>query len=267
MINIITAIAILLSQSCKKDGNDNEFKNDNKAKLSIEFDNIVGGQNLQLNTGSYTNTSGETFSVSLLQYFISNISVKKADGTVYTVPQDSSYFLIKESDVATRFAKVNVPEGEYTSISFVLGVDSLRNTMDISKRTGVLDPSGDMENGMYWGWNSGYIFLKMEGISPQAPLDPTGLNKFRYHIGGFGGYSAPTINNIKTITIDLTAGGIAKVRAGRESNVHLMVDIAKIFNGSNTVSIAANSTVMFSAFSVNVANNFASMFRHDHTEN
>ncbi len=264
----ITALIILMSlQSCKKDGNDGESNSRAKATLSIEFDNIVGGQNLQLNTGTYINITGESYSVSLLQYFISNISVKKADGTIYTVPQDSSYFLIKESDPTTRFAKVQVPEGEYTSITFVLGVDSLRSIMDISKRTGALEPSGGMESGMYWGWNSGYIFFKMEGISPQAPVDPTGQNKFRYHIGGFGGYSAPTINNIRTITIDLSAGGVAKVRTGRQSNVHLMVDVAKVFNGSTPVSIAANSTVMFSAYSVHIANNFNGMFRHDHTEN
>ena len=266
IIGIITVAVILSAQACKKEVA-GASDNTTKATLSIEFDNIVGGQNLQLNTGSYTNNSGETYSVSLLQYFISNISVKKADGAVYTVLQDSSYFLIKESDPATRFAKVKVPEGEYSSLTFTVGIDSLRSTMDVNKLTGVLDPSGGMEDGMYWGWNSGYIFLKMEGNSTVAPIDPSGQNKFRYHIGGFGGYSAPTINNIKTITIDLNAGGIAKVRTGRESNVHLMVDIAKIFNGTNTLSIAANSTVMFSAYSVNIADNFTGLFRHDHTEN
>ena len=65
--------------------------------------------------------------------------------------------------------------------------------MDVSQRTGVLDPSGAGAD-MYWTWNSGYIFFKMEGTSPAA----TGMgNSFMYHIGGFGGYSAPTINNIK----------------------------------------------------------------------
>lgn len=266
MFGIGTIALFALLTACKKD-TDTGFNQNNMATLSIEFDNIVGGQNLQLNTGTYYTASGDTFSVSLLQYFISNIKVKKTDGTEYTVPQDSSYFLIKEADVNTRYAKVKVPEGEYASVSFVLGVDSLRSTMDISKRQGVLDPSGGMEDGMYWGWNSGYIYFKMEGISPQAPVDPSGQKKFRYHIGGFGGYSAPTINNIKTITIDLGAGGTAKVRSGRTSNVHLMVDISKMFTGTTDISIATNPTVMFSAFSVNIANNFSGMFRHDHTEN
>lgn len=267
--NIIIATVILCAffTACKKTNgpNDSETK---LAPLSIEFDNIVSGQNLILgNEMNYRNSSGENFSISLIQYYISNIKVKRTDGTEYTVPQDSSYFLIKENDPSARAAEVNVPEGEYSSLTFTLGVDSLRSTMDIEKRKGVLEPSGEMENSMYWGWNSGYIFFKMEGLSDKAPEDPGGQHKFRYHIGGFGGYSAPTINNIKTVTLDLSAGGIVKVRAGRESNVHLMVDLSKVFDGISTIKIEENPTVMFSAFSVNIANNLPAMFRHDHTEN
>lgn len=266
-ISILTLLSAIVFISCKKEPAQPDYDTNKLAPLSVEFDNIVGGQKLVLNTTNYTNASGEVFNIQFLQYYISNISVTKANGTVYTVPQDSSYFLIKESDRNTRFAKVNVPEGDYTQLTFTLGIDSLRSTMDISKRTGVLDPSGEHDEGMYWGWNSGYIFFKMEGSSPQAPVDPSGTNKFRYHIGGFGGYSAPTINNIKTISIDLTKRGIAQVRSSRKANIHLMVDIAKVFDGSTSVSIAKNAQVMFSEFSTTIANNYASMFAHDHTEN
>jgi hypothetical protein len=257
-IKILTIILLIFS-ACKKDS---IATDSSKATLSIQFDNIAGDKNLQLNTGNYSNEAGEQFNVSLLQYFISNIKVKTTTGVEYIVPQDSSYFLISENNL--QFVKIKVPQGDYASISFVLGIDSLRSTMDIDKRTGVLDPSGGHDDGMYWGWNSGYIFFRLEGISPVAPPDPTGQRKFRYHIGGFGGYSAPTINNIRTISIDLTAGGIAKVRAGREPNIHLMVDVLKVFKGA---SIAANPTVMFSEFSGKIANNFLGMFHHDHTEN
>lgn len=238
-----------------------------KAALSLEFDNIVGGYNLQLHTGVYKNAAGEDFTIDLLQYYISNVKLTKADGSEYVVPQDSSYFLLKEGSDAERFANMNVPEGDYTAVSFLVGVDSLRSTMGIDKRTGVLDPAGGMEDGMYWGWNPGYIFVKMEGTSPSAPIDPTGQHKYRYHIGGFGGYDVKNINNIKTISIDLTAGGVAKVRTGRKANIHLMVDIDKIFSGQTNVSLATHPSVMFSDFSVQVANNYQHMFRHDHTEN
>jgi hypothetical protein len=260
-------LILFLLASCKKEVVEPIYQENNLAPLSVEFDNIVAGQNLVLNTANYINAAGETYNIQLLQYFISNIKVRKADGTTYTVHQDSSYFLIKEADQGTRFAKVKVPEGDYTSLTFTVGVDSLRSTMDISKRTGVLDPSGGMDDGMYWGWNSGYIFFKMEGTSPQAPVDPTGVRKYRYHIGGFGGYSAPTINNIKTITLDLAARGVAQVRKNRSANIHLFVDISKVLNGGTNVSIATNTQVMFGDYSAKIANNYQHMFTHDHTEN
>jgi hypothetical protein len=266
MIKIVLYAAMSFGLfACKKE----KAPQDNGAltEMTIEFDNIMGGQNLFLNTVTYTNAAGEPFTVSLAQYYISNIKLRKADGTEYIVPQDSSYFLIKEKDPLTRFARFKVPVGNYHQLSFVVGVDSLRSTMDITKRSGVLDPSGGMDDGMYWGWNSGYIFLKVEGTSPMAPVDPSGQRKYRFHIGGFGGYSAPTINNIKTITTDLTVSGVAQARQGRTANIHYLVDLMKVFNGSTNISIAANPSVMFSNYSVNVANNYTGMFYHDHTEN
>lgn len=259
-IVIISSIFLFLA-SCKKESN-NPYNANTKGDLTVEFDNIAGSSNLQLGTGVYTNASGEQLSVTKLKYYVSNFALTKTDGTVYTVPQDSCYFLIDESDETTHEPLLHVPEGEYKTLSFVLGVDSLRNTKDISLRTGVLDPTatgGDM----YWGWNSGYIFFKMEGTSPAAGMG----GGFMYHIGGFGGMSSRTINNIKNITLDLTERGTPKVKAGKETNIHLMVDVLKMFSGTNTVKIAENSMVMFSEYSTVIAANLANMFRHDHTEN
>jgi len=257
---LVAVIAILGFSSCKKD-NDSPYNGNVKAELSVEFDNIAGSSDLQLNTGTYTNSSGEAFSVTKLKYYVSNFILTKTDGTVYIVPQDSSYFLIDESDEETHEPELQVPEGEYKTLQFTLGVDSLRNTMDISERTGVLDPTG-IGGDMYWGWNSGYIFFKMEGGSGASST-----GGYMYHIGGFGGYSSATINNIKTITLDLTQRGMPQVKTGREANIHLMVDVTKMFSGVNTVSIAAHSMVMFDDYSASIADNFPGMFRHDHTEN
>jgi hypothetical protein len=272
----VLCVAMLLSACSKKQDVAPDFNESNLAQLSVEFDNIVGDRTLTLNNSAnfYTNAAGEKFSISSLQYFISNIEVTTTAGKVYVVNQDSSYFLISGADKATRFAKIKVPEGDYSKLKFTLGVDSLRSTMALEKRTGVLDPAyggGHDLSGMYWGWNSGYIFFKFEGnadvISNDVNGDPTGKHQFKYHIGGFGGYSAPTLNNIKTVTMDLNPGGIAKVRTGRQSNIHVLVDLMKAFNGTNNFSIAAHPTVMFSDFSTKVAANLTEMFKHDHTEN
>lgn len=260
-ILLVAAIAIIGFASCKKD-NDSPYNSNVKAELSVEFDNIAGSSDLQLNTGSYTNSSGESFTVTKLKYYVSNFILTKTDGAVYIVPQDSCYFLIDESDEETHEPELHVPEGEYKTLQFTLGVDSLRNTMDISERTGVLDPTGAGAD-MYWGWNSGYIFFKMEGNSAASSMG----GEYMYHIGGFGGYSSATINNIKTITLDLTQRGVPQVKTGREANIHLMIDVTKMFSGVNTISIAANPMVMFDSYSTSIADNFQGMFRHDHTEN
>lgn len=236
------------------------------AGLLVKIDNVAGDQDLKLETGLYTNAAGEQFSVSELQYFISNIELRKKGGGYYALPQDSSYFLIQENKPSTQVLNLKVPAGEYDHIRFILGVDSVRNTMDISRRTGVLDPGSSMDNGMYWGWNSGYIFFKMEGNSEAAPADPIGRHKFRYHIGGFGGYDAPTLNNIKTVELDLTRGEVI-ARSGKESVLELKADILKVFNGETNVSISQNPNVMFSRYSAKIAANYSHMFSHHRTQN
>src|SRR5690349_14249344 len=98
---IVGGCVLCLSlMACSKDNT--PVNGDEMVPLSIEFDNIVGGQDLVLNTAMYTNNAGETFSVTQLQYFVSNISLRKTDGTIFTVNQDSSYFLIKENDPSTH---------------------------------------------------------------------------------------------------------------------------------------------------------------------
>ncbi|MFC7522388.1 MbnP family protein [Parapedobacter sp. GCM10030251] len=265
-------IAALIAAACGKDSPLPDAGK--KGAFSIEFDNIVGEETLSFHPREYANAKGEKFSIKLLQYFVSNIKLYKADGSEYAVPQEDSYFLVNGGDRATRFTQVEAPEGDYTKVSFILGVDAERSKMPVEARKGVLSFNPDQGHeggGMYWGWNSGYIFFKFEGhcnlVSDDQQGDPTGNKQFKYHIGGFGGYSAPTINNIKVITVDLAPGGMAKVRAGLRSNVHLLVDVMQVFNGPHTFSIPEHPNVMFSEYSVHIANNFPSMFSHDHTEN
>ena len=270
--NILTVMtlfsATLFTFSCDKE-DEGEFSPNDKGSIILEFDNVVGSQNLQLNgPQTYTNANGDQFNVTLLNYYISNVKLKKGDGTVYTVPQDSSYFLVKESVAASREIKLkNIPAGDYTEVTFTVGVDSARNTMDLAKRTGILDPAANSgEDNMYWSWNSGYIFFKMEGLSPQATADAAGNKKFRYHIGGFGGMNSKTINNVKTI--NRTFGGEkATVRSSITPQLHIVVDILKAFEGSSKVSIGSNTTVMFAPYSVNIANNYVEMFQVHHVHN
>ncbi|RYF66253.1 MAG: hypothetical protein EOO39_23370 [Cytophagaceae bacterium] len=256
-VSLLFAVSVLMA--CQKKEVDTLV-----GSMQLTFDNRVGNSDLVLGTGTYQNKSGETFTVTRFDYFISNIRLLRADGSAYTVPQDNSYFLIREADsTSQKITLNNVPAGEYTQLEYMVGVDSLRNTADVGKRTGVLDPAGSHTSGMYWDWNTGYIHLKMEGTSPQAPLDATGSRNFRYHIGLFGGYQTPTLNNLRTVRVALSNAGKG-VQIGNSlsetSLVTVNVDAGKLFDGPTPIRIATYPDVMVSPISATIANNYATMF-------
>jgi hypothetical protein len=254
--------------ACKKD----ETTPTNTAQMGslvVKFDNRVGIEELILNTNNYKNALGDSFKLSMFKYYVSNVVFTKDDGSKITIPTDNSYFLIDEADALSQSVKFdNMPLGTYTGVNFVIGVDSARSTADLSKRTGVLDPAKGAE-GMYWLWNSGYIFLKLEGTSPSV-LGAQGQSNgnFMFHIGGFGGYNAKTINNLKSVNIDFE-GDKLQVKTGqsRPSSAHLLVDILKIMRGSTTVNLKETPVVMFNEFSTKIAANYANMFSYSHVEN
>ncbi len=254
MKRLLFAIAVILYCNTKEDAAAQSKRG--YGIINLQFKNVAGTQDLQLDSGVYTNAAGEQFTVTELQYFISNIILTAANNKQYIIPQNSSYFLINASDSVSQICTLHVPAEEYKSISFMIGVDSLRNTMNIDKRTGVLDPTS---SDMYWQWNSGYICLKMEGISSAAPADPLGLHKYRYHIGGFGGYKSSALNNTKTVTLNLSKS--INVSANKNSNLPLLADVLKLFSGSADISIAKYPAVIFNPYSAVIANNYSRMFQ------
>lgn len=226
--------------------------------LAIKFDNFVGNDAVALKNKTYKNAAGEDFNITLLQYYVSNIQLVRKDGSVYTVPQDDSYFLIRESRPETKNITLNnIPQGKYIGLKFVIGIDSARSASEIAYRKGCLDVAADAQD-MYWAWNSGYIFVKMEGSSPQSTLKE---NIYMYHIGLFGGIGdKKTLNNIKVA--DLSFGSeTLKVKAGKTiPQVKVKTDASKILNGATTVSIAQNPSVMGGPYSAKIADNYQSMF-------
>jgi hypothetical protein len=242
---------------------ENEVVSGETGTLKIKFDNRIRDEDFELAT-TYTNSSNESFTVNKLNYYVSNFILKTTAGEEFIVPQDSCYFLVMEDVVNSQEVVLNnIPAGDYNEIIFTIGVDSLRSTMDVSRRTGVLDPAQG-HDGMYWSWNSGYIFFKMEGTSPAAPNEQD--NKFYYHIGGFGGFNAPGLNNIRKTKISL-GNAYALVRSNKLPEVHLHVDVLQFFKNPENISIAEHSLVMFAEYSKIISENYVNMFRYDHVHN
>lgn len=257
--------AVLFTPACNHDHDEEDLTG--FGEVEIEFDNQAGSSALVLGN-EYTTAAGEKIRLTTFNYFVSNFSLIKSDGTEYIVPKDECYFLVKHDDPASREIKLkNVPAGDYKELRFTVGVDSAKSVSPIAERTGALDPAG-AANGHYWSWNSGYIFMKMEGTSPAAPVEPsTGERIFQYHVGLFGGYNSKTLNNLKKMNLVAPAEA-AKVRQDHEApHFHLFVDALQVFTSPNNVKIADKPYSHGDAFSATLSANYADMFVIDHIHN
>lgn len=174
---LLIGIAVIFT-CCKKDKKDPDPvtpPSATTASAKVSFKGTVDGANLVYGT-KYKTLYGDTFTVNLFKYYITNVVLVKDDGSKYYEP--ASYHLIDHGSAgAVEFTLNNIPFGTYKSINYMIGVDSLHNVSGV--QDGDLSPS----KGMYWAW-TGYVNLKFEGNSNQAgSIDKT----LTFHIGGYSG--------------------------------------------------------------------------------
>jgi hypothetical protein len=255
---LILFFILLFSYSCSEPEVDG-----GPGTLTLHFDNVISDANLQLNTANtpYINSKSEPYKITNLRYYVSNINVKNEDGSVYQdgmKPDGSAgYYLVDESDAASQDVILeNVPRGNYSEVTFTIGVDA--NQVIQGAQTGALDPI----HGLFWSWNSGYIFMQVEGESPVST--ETG-HVFQYHVGGYKEVAGSTqANNIKTITLSFN-GDVAPVEHGHEPEVHLIYDVNKFFNGpGSVVTFTTNSNRHSPKSCVDIAGNISGAFTVDH---
>jgi len=238
VVLLLTSVALL--GSCKKTPDGPPAV----GTVSFAIENMAGTKAVALDGTAYTTAGGETFTVSTLRYYISNIKLLKNDGSSYAAP--SSYFLIDVAKPSSaNFTLGNVPVGDYTGASFVIGVDSTATKADPLQLTDALNPA----NNMYWVWSTGHIFMKLEGT-----VTSTTPNKaLTCHVGG---YRAP-YSAIVTATPPFN-GTTLQVRADHAPQLRYSADILKLFDGPTKFTlINFPTTMMPSAASVQVANNYA----------
>lgn len=247
-------LALIVFTGCKKDEELTETPTAPVAtygSVELEFENMFAGAPFALGT-TYTNANGEEVNFSTAKYYISNIQLTKTDGTQWIQPE--SYYLVDLSSPSTAMLHLHdVPTGDYTDLTFTVGVDSTRNVS--GAQTGALSIS----NNMFWSWNSGYIYIKLEGTSPASST-----GNFAYHIGGFSYLN----NSINAGTYSF-APAMLMVRQDASPVVHMAVDIDKVFFGdAATIEVSQMSNVtMPNANAVKISDNFFSGIEFEHVHN
>ncbi|MFA7274590.1 MAG: MbnP family protein [Crocinitomicaceae bacterium] len=263
------AASTLLLNSCKKEGCTDSSANNysekakkddgtctydvveetGKVTLMLEHTWATSGINFELGTEYIHPTTNDALTFTTLKYYISNLKLKKDDGTWWTQP--NSYFLVNlETPASTMIDVTGIPSGNYTEVSYVLGVDSTRNV------SGAQDGALSTTNAMFWSWNSGYIMVKAEGTSPQSST-----GSFAYHLGGFSG-----TNNIVTSRSDSFGTEKLIVSTTSAGMIHFSVDPSALFN--NFGSVSTNSNVqMPGMMAKTLATGYYSGFAFEHIHN
>jgi hypothetical protein len=241
----IVAALPLLFAACKKDKDPDPDPPTpppaaTTGPVKVAMDMTFGMQMLPFELGTvYTHPlTGDELNFSQFRFYLSNVRLQKSDGTWWTEPE--SYRIIDGASTEGRtFTIADVPAGNYTAMQYTLGVDSTRNVS--GAQTGALAPA----NGMFWSWNTGYIMIKAEGMSPQSS---TGA--FSFHLGGFSGP-----NNIVTQKQTDFAGGTLTVGSGTPV-VKLRANTARLWHNTGTSVADVNTTHMPGQNAVSMASGF-----------
>ena len=212
--------------------------------LQLSFTHVMGQQPLVRKEVTYTNASGEAFTVSRFRYFLSNFSLEAANGSVVTLPP--AYFLVDDAiDSSKNIRLDSIPAGEYKSIRFLIGVDSIRNVSGV--QTGALA----VESGMFWTWNSGYIMAQIEGHSTAVN---TPMQEFLFHCGGYKSKDGV----LKYVTLPLPQP--LTVSADKQPRINVTADVEKWFL-PDTVSFKKITVIMAPGVKARqVAGNYQHMF-------
>lgn len=245
-----SAFLLITLFSCKKEKITPQTNTTNT--LELHFETLWGPNDdvFTLDTDLIHPTTGDTVHFVTLKYYVSNIKLVRPDGSKWS--QNESYYLVDLSDNPDGMISIpNVPMGEYTGIEYTLGVDSLRNVS--GAQTGALSTT----NGMFWSWNSGYIFTKIEGTSPQAAG-----GSFSYHLGGFSG-----MNSIVTPKVVSFGATNLQVNSSNTPKIHFAARPETTWNSIGSLTSAPTVVHMPGANAVTIANDFFGSFVFKHVHN
>jgi hypothetical protein len=190
-VMIIAAITLLTLAGCKKESTvEPPATPDTRKEIELRFFPKFGTTPLQLNE-KYLNAAGDSVWFTTLKFYLSETALIDTLGAAIPLEGEShlhkgqhgttpNIWMVDFSDaefVANGYFSVHVKgnPGKYRGIKFSVGVPYDLNHRDVSTQDPPLGPN----SGMYWAWNPGYIFHKMEG-----KVDSAGTPRdFLYHLG------------------------------------------------------------------------------------
>lgn len=205
----ITSLIIMTFSSCEKP---------NQTDLTINFTQTVDAEELTTNSMIYSNSAGENYDVRTLKYLISDITLHAENGNEIIL--SDIHFIDISEESTFSFTVEDFPNNNYTSISYKMGLDTIKNTNN-------LHINEIYHSAMAWPETNGggYHYMKLEGAYNN---DSTFYNT---HTGGTmgGDYSFNNVDNI-SLTIDDDLGDVS---------ININMEINNWYNSPNQIDFSS----------------------------
>jgi len=217
---IISIIILCFVFGCKKEKpeDDNTSTGSSNASVLLSFKGKIDNRDFMLNE-TYKHIKGWDYRLELVKFYISEIVFTKNDGgclALDTVAFIDFYENHLDSNTTGALLTIEIPEGNYKGLNFLIGVDSAHNHSDPSTYNS--DHPLSNYKGTHWDWNSGYRFVMIEGkMDTTTNSCGTLSHGFSYHIG------FDTLARQKSFNTNFS------LRAGAKHNINILVDLDKLF--------------------------------------
>ncbi len=176
----LTITTLAMVSGCDDDDTGPVGTSPTSGSVTLNFDHMVDNDPLALNQQIYTNAAGQSYSVTKLQYVISDVRLHRKNGSF--VGMEGIHYR-DAADANTRSLTMSgVTNGTYDMVSFVFGLDQNKNVRDAYAG---IPEYNDFHTNLQWpcpmGPEMGYHYLKMEGLfgpTSDGYLTHTGARKF-----------------------------------------------------------------------------------------
>ncbi len=171
MKKLLLFVFIISLAACSKDDDPTPAPTAEK-KLTLDLSIVSGSSALQFDTIMYSNAAGNVYSVSRLQFYISNVQLINADSSLVNI---SEYNYVDARVSSTLSITHTLPtSGHFIGMKLQLGLDTAHNKSNflpaIAENINMVWP--DMMGG-------GYHFMKFEGTY----VDGMNTPGFAMHLG------------------------------------------------------------------------------------
>ncbi len=247
ILAIIALAATTAFTACKKKKN-NTTPATPKGTLYMHIQAAIDTTEIGVNDTA-VDASGRRIRLSVGEFYISSVTLHKADGSYITL---NKAYVLKQLDGEHYFVD-SVAAGNYTYISFSVGIDATTNTNKPTSYPST-HPLAQQSPNMWFGTpEQGYIFMYIQGLTDTTATQ-TGL--LNYPIS----YKTGTSAMLRNITMPAKPFTIAGNQA---TTIHLRADFGKALQGINFITNAEATPWLNSGIATQVANNAQNMFSYD----